>query len=181
VWQGKLSLRIREFFEAGAELGRIEELVSFVQITWNPDARDMMPSLMDIHRSRRRGSATTHLRQDLMTSISQPDRRYTFGLKIRQLVRLWRDWISSGRHHDLAGSLTTWFLLQGMHLYRRNVSKSIKGEYRPYWGYPEDMPVEDFVSIKFPCVTPPSTRKSFSQLLIETDTLDKGPLVLFVP
>jgi hypothetical protein len=53
------------FFEAGAELGRIEELVSFVQITCNPDTRDMTPSLMDIHRSRRRGSATTHLRQTI--------------------------------------------------------------------------------------------------------------------
>lgn len=67
---------------------------------------------------------------------------------------------------------------KGTHLYRRSVSESFKGEYGPYWGYPEDMPVEDFVSIEFPRVTPPSTRKSFSELLIETDTLDKGPLAL---
>lgn len=93
---GKLSLRIHEFFEAGAELGRIEEFVSFVQITCNPDARGMTPSSMDIHQSRRRGSATTYLRQDHMTRIWQPDRRYTFGLKIRQSVRLWRDRVSSG-------------------------------------------------------------------------------------
>ncbi|KAG0619961.1 hypothetical protein M758_4G178300 [Ceratodon purpureus] len=66
---------------------------------------------------------------------------------------------------------------KGTHLYRRCMSESIKGEYGPYWGYVEDSPVEDFVAIEFPRVTP-GARKSFSELLIETDTLDKGPLAL---
>jgi hypothetical protein len=54
----------------------------------------------------------------------------------------------------------------------------IKAEYGPYWGYSDDMPNgDDFVSIEFPRV-PPGARKSFSELLIETDTLEQGPLAL---
>lgn len=72
----------------------------------------------------------------------------------------------------------TFLLLQGTHLYRRCVSENIKGEYGPYWGYAKDIPGEDYVSIEFPRVAP-SARKSFSELLIETDTLDRGPLALY--
>lgn len=54
----------------------------------------------------------------------------------------------------------------------------LKPEYGPYWGYSDDMPNEDdFVSIEFPRM-PPGARKSFSELLIETDTLEQGPLAL---
>ena len=81
-------------------------------------------------------------------------------------------------YHSSNASLTL-LLPQGTHLYRRCMSESIKGEYGPYWGYVEDSPVEDFVAIEFPRVTP-GARKSFSELLIETDTLDKGPLALYV-
>lgn len=56
--------------------------------------------------------------------------------------------------------------------------ESIKAEYGPYWGYLEDMPDgEDFLSIEFPRVTT-AARKSFSELLIETDTLENGHLAL---
>nr|XP_024356779.1 uncharacterized protein LOC112272852 isoform X2 [Physcomitrium patens] len=53
----------------------------------------------------------------------------------------------------------------------------IKGEYGPYWGFSDGVPGEGFLSIQFPRV-PPSTRKSFSELLKESDNVDKGSLAL---
>lgn len=60
---------------------------------------------------------------------------------------------------------------------------SVKGthvgvEYGPYWGYSDGMPAEEyFVSVEFPRGTA-GARKSFSELLMETETLERGPLAL---